>query len=119
RDAQDHARGARSPAPAAPRPAPGRQRPPPRAAVRPHGRDVVERPRPRAPRQAAERAAAFLLGRLRAPDGRLLRTYRNGQAKLPAYLEDYAFLAHGLLQLHAATRDARWLREARSLTERM
>ncbi len=70
-------------------------------------------------RQAAERAATFLLTRLRSPDGRLLRTYRLGQAKLPAYLEDYAFLAHGLLQLHAATGDDRWLREARTLTDRM
>ncbi|MGP0065263.1 MAG: DUF255 domain-containing protein [Isosphaeraceae bacterium] len=70
-------------------------------------------------RQAAERAAGFLLAKLRSPDGRLLRTYRLGQAKLPAYLEDYAFLAHGLLQLHAATGDARWLREARGLADRM
>ncbi len=70
-------------------------------------------------RQAAERAAEFLLAKLRSPDGRLLRTYRLGKAKLPAYLEDYAFLAHGLLQLHAATGDARWLREARTLTDRM
>jgi uncharacterized protein YyaL (SSP411 family) len=70
-------------------------------------------------RRAAEAAAEFLLAKLRAPDGRLLRTYRLGQAKLPAYLEDYAFLAHGLLQLHAATGEARWLREARTLTDRM
>ena len=70
-------------------------------------------------RQAAEKAAGFLLDKLRSPDGRLLRTYRQGKAKLPAYLEDYAFLAHGLLRLHAATGDARWLREARTLTDRM
>jgi uncharacterized protein YyaL (SSP411 family) len=70
-------------------------------------------------RRAGEAAAGFLLQRLRAPDGRLLRTYRAGQARLPAYLEDYAFLAHGLLRLHAATGDARWLREARALADRM
>ncbi len=70
-------------------------------------------------RHAAEKAAGFLLGKLRLPDGRLLRSYRRGQAKLPAYLEDYAFLAHGLIRLHAATGDARWLREARALVERM
>jgi uncharacterized protein YyaL (SSP411 family) len=70
-------------------------------------------------RRAAEKAAGFLLAKLRAPDGRLLRTYRLGQAKLPAYLEDYAFLAHGLLQLHAATRETRWLSAARALTDRM
>ncbi len=70
-------------------------------------------------RHAAEKAAGFLLGKLRLPDGRLLRSYRRGQAKLPAYLEDYAFLAHGLIRLHAATGDARWLHEARALVERM
>jgi uncharacterized protein YyaL (SSP411 family) len=70
-------------------------------------------------RRAAETAADFLLTRLRAPDGRLLRTYRAGQAKLPAYLEDYAFLVHGLLRLHAATGDAKRLAQARELTDRM
>ncbi len=70
-------------------------------------------------RRAAESAADFVLTRLRTADGRLLRTYRAGHAKLGAYLEDYAFLAHGLLQLHAATGDARWLREARALADRM
>jgi uncharacterized protein YyaL (SSP411 family) len=70
-------------------------------------------------RKAAEKAASFLLDKLRAPDGRLLRTYRQGKAKLPAYLEDYALLTHGLLRLHQATGDARWLREARALTDRM
>jgi len=70
-------------------------------------------------RQAAEKAADFLLGKLRLPDGRLLRTYREGKSRLPAYLEDYAFLAHGLLRLHAATGEPRWLKEARDLTDRM
>lgn len=70
-------------------------------------------------RLAAERAADFLLSKLRTPDGRLLRSFRAGQAKLPAYLEDYAFLAHGLLRLHAATGDARRLEQARELTDRM
>jgi uncharacterized protein YyaL (SSP411 family) len=70
-------------------------------------------------RRASEAAAEFLLKRLRTPEGRLLRTYRAGQAKLPAYLEDYAFLAHGLVRLHAATGEARWLREARALVDRM
>jgi uncharacterized protein YyaL (SSP411 family) len=70
-------------------------------------------------RRTAEKVAEFLLAKLRTPDGRLLRTYRLGQAKIPAYLEDYAFLAHGLLQLYTATGDARWLREARALTDRM
>jgi uncharacterized protein YyaL (SSP411 family) len=70
-------------------------------------------------RQAAERAADFLLARLQTEDGRLLRTYRNGQAKLAAYLEDYAFLAYGLLRLHAATGDPARRTQARALTDRM
>jgi uncharacterized protein YyaL (SSP411 family) len=70
-------------------------------------------------RQAAESAADFLMKRVRAKDGRLLRTYRAGQAKLPAYLEDYAFLIHGLLRLHAATGDANRLNQARTLTDLM
>ncbi|MFO0909926.1 MAG: DUF255 domain-containing protein [Isosphaeraceae bacterium] len=70
-------------------------------------------------RQAAEKAADFLWSRLRDREGRLLRTYRAGQAKLPAYLEDYAFLAHGLLRLHAATGDPKRLEQARTLADRM
>ncbi len=67
---------------------------------------------------AAAKAAAFILDALR-PNGRLLRTYRNGQAKLNGYLEDYAFLAHALLALHEATFEARWLREAIALGNQM
>ena len=70
-------------------------------------------------RHAAEKCAEFLLSRLREPGGRLLRTYRAGQARLPAYLEDYAFLVHGLLRLHAATGESQWLDQARGLTDRM
>jgi uncharacterized protein len=70
-------------------------------------------------REAAEKAADFLLTKLRTGEGRLLRTYCAGQAKLPGYLEDYAFLAHGLLRLHAATGDPKRLEQARALTDRM
>ncbi|MBA2278059.1 MAG: thioredoxin domain-containing protein, partial [Chloroflexia bacterium] len=63
---------------------------------------------------AAARNATFLLTTLR-PDGRLLRSYRAGVAKIPAFLEDYAFLADGLLALYRATLETRWLDEARAL----
>ncbi|MDG3004224.1 thioredoxin domain-containing protein [Paludisphaera mucosa] len=69
--------------------------------------------------RAAEKAADFALERLREPSGRLLRTYRGGSAKLPAYLEDYAFLVHGLLRLHQAGGDPKRLEQARTLADRM
>ncbi len=80
------------------------------------GYRLTQDPRHRA---AAEKAADFVLSKLRLPDGRLLRTYRDGRAKLPAYLEDYAFLAHGLLRLHAATGDSKRLTQAKALTDLM
>ncbi|HEX6911851.1 MAG TPA: hypothetical protein VF142_15720, partial [Longimicrobium sp.] len=67
-------------------------------------------------RQVAVRNAEFLLGRLRV-DGRLMRTYKDGRAKIPAFLEDHALLADALVALYEATWDARWLREARALAD--
>ena len=69
-------------------------------------------------REVAERNAAFLLGTLRR-DGRLLRTFKDGQAKLNGYLEDYAFLIDGLIALYGATLERRWIDEALALTETM
>jgi uncharacterized protein YyaL (SSP411 family) len=70
--------------------------------------------------EAAVRAADFLLTGMRAPDGRLLRTWSAGStAKLNAYLEDYAFLIDALVSLYEATFDPRWLSAARELTEVM
>jgi len=66
--------------------------------------------------RAAGEAADFVLRALRA-EGRLLAVYRAGQAKLPATLDDCAFLALGLVELHAATGEARWLEEARALAD--
>jgi hypothetical protein len=62
-------------------------------------------------------AAACDLGELLAADP-LWRTLREGRAKYPAYLEDYANVAHGLYELHVASGDLRWLREARRLVLR-
>src|SRR5262245_16861664 len=56
---------------------------------------------------AASRAADFVLTKMRTKDGRLMRTYMSadgkGEAKLNGYLDDYAFVVHGLLALHEAT----------------
>jgi len=68
--------------------------------------------------QAAAKAADFALSKLRTPEGRLLRTYGQGQAKLNAYLDDYSFLVDGLIALHRATGDKRWLIAAGELTDK-
>jgi len=68
--------------------------------------------------EAAERLAAFLLGPLSTADGGLHRTWRGGVAKGTGYLEDYAGVCHGLLELHAATGDPRALRESHRLALR-
>jgi uncharacterized protein YyaL (SSP411 family) len=64
---------------------------------------------------AAEGVAEFLLGPLSAAPGGLLRSWRDGRSSGDAYLDDYANVAFGLLELHAATGDLRWLTEARRL----
>jgi uncharacterized protein YyaL (SSP411 family) len=65
---------------------------------------------------AARNAAAFILEHMHAPsndDGaRLYRTYKDGQAKLNAYLEDYAAIGLGLVALYQADFDLRWLQAA-------
>jgi uncharacterized protein len=64
---------------------------------------------------AARELGEFLLGPLSTPEGRLHRTFRAGQAKGTGYLEDYADVANGLLELHIASGDVRWLEEANRL----
>ena len=67
----------------------------------------------------AERAASFVERRLREEDGSLLRVYRAGTAKRPAYLEDYAFYASGLLKLYEAAGDESHLRLAKETADEM
>jgi uncharacterized protein YyaL (SSP411 family) len=64
---------------------------------------------------AARELAGFLLGPMSADGGRLHRTYRAGRAKGTGFLEDYANVAHGLLELHVASGELRWLEEANRL----
>jgi uncharacterized protein YyaL (SSP411 family) len=64
---------------------------------------------------AAARAADFILKRMRRPDGTLLHRYREGDASLPAHVDDYAFLVSGLIELYGATFDPQHLRNALSL----
>ncbi|HVT60717.1 MAG TPA: DUF255 domain-containing protein [Thermoanaerobaculia bacterium] len=86
--------------------------------------------------QAAMRSARFILAHLKgsssgetrrvggSPAGSaapptLLHAWRSGEAKIPAFLDDYAFLIRGLLALHEVTRDARWRAEAERLADEM
>jgi uncharacterized protein len=68
---------------------------------------------------AARGTADFVLTELRSPDGRLLRTWKDGQAKLNAYLEDHAFLLEALVSLYEATFEPRWFADARALADTM
>jgi uncharacterized protein YyaL (SSP411 family) len=79
---------------------------------------------------AARACAEFVLDRMRTPafavdrgeadkqrTRRLLRTYKDGEARLNAYLEDHAFLLEALLTLYEATFEQRWFEQARALAE--
>jgi uncharacterized protein len=78
---------------------------------------VLERPDYLA---VAQRNAEFLLQQMRTEQGRLVRNWIDGAAAgagVPAFLEDYALLADGLLALHAVDGNWRWLHEALQLTD--
>ena len=64
---------------------------------------------------AGRRAATFVLGSMRDARGRLQRTWRKGDARLNAYLEDLAYVADGVLRLFECDGDPRWLDAARQL----
>jgi uncharacterized protein YyaL (SSP411 family) len=66
--------------------------------------------------EAARRAAEFVLGKMRK-QGRLMRSFKDGKAAPAGYLDDYAFLAAGLIDLYEATFEPRWLEEAIALCE--
>jgi len=66
---------------------------------------------------AARRAADFILSKMRTPDGKLLRRYRDGDAAIGGMLDDYAFFAQGLIDLYEATFEFRYLEAAIALTD--
>ncbi len=70
-------------------------------------------------RQIAERNAGFLLREMTTPEGRLLHTWRAGQAKGNGFLEDYSHLIAGLLELYQTSFDRRWYQAAAELGEVM
>ncbi len=71
---------------------------------------------------AAAKAAEFILAKMRDKDGRLLRIYAAAPGEKPsakgtAFIDDYAHVIHGLLNLHDATGDKKWLDAAKQLTD--
>ncbi len=68
-------------------------------------------------RALAEGAAILVLERLRSPDGRLRRSWKDGRASADGVLEDHACLAEGLLALYEATFDEHWFVAARAIVD--
>ncbi len=66
---------------------------------------------------AARACGEFLLNAMRDGDGRLLRTYNDGRARIGAYLEDHAYLLEALIVLFEATCEERWFTQATALAD--
>ncbi len=77
---------------------------------------VLEEPRYT---EAASTAGRFVMNRMKRPDGRLWHRWRDGEAGIPANLNDAAFWIYGCLSLYESTFDVKWLEEARSQADRM
>ena len=76
---------------------------------------ALERTRVRHHGRRSGRASSS--ARMRRDDGRLLHTWRDGSAKLDAYLDDYASLANSLVSLYEANFNERWIDEAVQLMD--
>ena len=68
---------------------------------------------------AAVRCASFVLNDLRDAGGRLLRSWKDGRARVDGYLEDHAFLLEALVSCYEATGDPTWYGEATALADVM
>jgi uncharacterized protein YyaL (SSP411 family) len=69
--------------------------------------------------EAAERAINFVLTKQQTADGRLLHRYKDGEAAIGGYLDDFAFLVWGLIELYETTFEMRYLSEALRLQDTM
>jgi uncharacterized protein YyaL (SSP411 family) len=67
--------------------------------------------------QAAAKAARFILTYMMDSETGLQHRYREGEASIPAFADDYAFMIWGLLELYAATYDTDYLKSARELNQ--
>jgi len=66
---------------------------------------------------AAKRAVDFIFSNMLDSDEHLLHRYRDGEAAIPAHLDDYTFLIHGMLELYETTFEVDYLKKALSLNE--
>ncbi len=69
--------------------------------------------------QAAISSAQFLISRMQDKQGRLLHRYKDGEAAIPGFLDDYAFFVWGLLELYQTTNQQEYLQQASRLTRSM
>jgi len=69
--------------------------------------------------EAGRANARFVLDNLRTPDGRLLRSFRRGDANIPGFLDDYAAYAVGLFMLYQATGEEEWFAAGHGLVGQM
>jgi uncharacterized protein YyaL (SSP411 family) len=67
--------------------------------------------------KAAKRTADFILKELRTSTGRLLHRYREGQAAIPAFVDDYAYLIWGLIEIYQTTFEVQYLQMALNLND--
>lgn len=70
-------------------------------------------------KSAAIKAAKFIIDRLISPQNEIFRIYRNEKSNISGFLEDYASLIYGFLELYKTTNDDLFLEKAKSLTEKM
>ena len=67
--------------------------------------------------RAAERATGFVLDEMHTSKGRMLHRYRDGEASIPAFLDDYVFMTTAMLELYDATFDPKYLEQALELQQ--
>ena len=67
--------------------------------------------------RAAERATGFVLDEMRTSKGRMIHRYRDGEASVPAFLDDYVFMTTAMLELYDATFDPKYLEQALDLQQ--
>ncbi len=66
---------------------------------------------------AARANANFILENMSMKDGGLFHTWKNGQAKIPGFLEDYSAVISGLIRLYEVSFDEKYVNEAKRLTD--